>query len=92
MPVPQDWAQQLAAFVQRWNADPAETEHYLGDRPSSTFVLTEYAASWQDYLEWLKELNGGWCFRGQREASWFLDTSLDRAVKVEFSRPNCSGY
>jgi hypothetical protein len=37
------------------------------------------------------ELQGLWCFRGQRESSWSLTTSLDRAVKVEYVRRDVSG-
>ena len=94
MPIPSNWSQQLKEFVQKWKVvtDRSEQEKYLGDKPFDNFVLTEPATSWQDYLEWLKELHSSWCFRGQRESSWLLDTSLDRAVKVEYARPNSIGY
>lgn len=73
--------------------DPSERAKYLrlGDRLFDNFVLTEQASSWRECSEWLRELQGSWCFRGQRESSWSLDTSLDRAVKVEYSRANSSG-
>jgi hypothetical protein len=63
-------------------------DEYLGDNPFNNFVLTEKAKSWDDFLRWLDELRGSWCFRGQREASWLLDTSLDRDVRRERSSPN----
>lgn len=94
MPVPSNWCKQQREFVQKWKAETArsEQEKYLGDQPFENFVLTEPATSWQDYLEWLEELQGSWCFRGQRESSWLLDTSLDRAVTVAHSGANSSGY
>jgi hypothetical protein len=58
--------------------------------PFNKFVLTEKAKSWDQFLRWLDELRGSWCFRGQREATWLLHSSLDRGVARERSSPN--GY
>jgi hypothetical protein len=93
MPVPSNWSVQLREFVLTWKAetDRSKQEQYLGDRPFDNFVHTEHATSWQDYSAWLEEVSG-WCFRGQREASWPLDTSLDRAVKVSYSATNGSRH
>lgn len=91
MPVPPDWSHQLKAFVETWKQNPTSHE-YLGDGTFPRFVLTEQATSWDDFLRWLNELKGSWCFRGQREAAWFLNTSLDRAVRREYSTANSSGY
>jgi hypothetical protein len=63
-------------------------DEYWGDNPFSNFVLAEKAKSWGHFLRWLEELQGSWCFRGQREASWLLHTSLDRDVQRERSSPN----
>ncbi|MGA2327982.1 MAG: FRG domain-containing protein [Bryobacteraceae bacterium] len=89
MPAPPDWAQTLRTFVAGWRSGEDE---YLGDRPFDKFVLTEHAASWEAFVEWLNELQGTWCFRGQRETEWLLHTSLDRAVRVEFPSETGSGY
>ena len=91
MPIPSDWSQQLGAFAEKLKADP---DLALGDEPFDKFVLTEAepTASWEAFLEWLHELKGSWCFRGQREARWRLHTSLDRAVLVKFEFPNSRGY
>ena len=77
-----------------WNAttDRGSLEKYLGDGPFENFVLSERASSWPEFLDWLKEVGDSWCFRGQREASWLLNTSLDRAVRIEHSGKNGSGY
>lgn len=91
MPVPSDWSQQLRTFVDTWKENPTSRE-YLGDGTFPRFVLTEQATSWDDFLGWTSELEGSWCSRGQREAAWFLNTSLDRALKREYSTPNSSGY
>ena len=85
MPIPSDWSQNLRNFAQQQN--PRE---YWVD-PFPNYVLTEEASSWEDFLLWLKELNGSWGFRGQREAGWGLTTSLDRAVKVSYSSQDSSG-
>lgn len=81
MPEPSDWHQQFETFVETWKRNPQARE-YLGDAPFGHFVLTDYASSWAAFLEWLSGLKGTWCFRGQREASWLLHTSLDLAVRV----------
>jgi hypothetical protein len=91
MPVPSDWHQGLIAFVNEWKKNPGH-EKYLGDQTFGEFVLTEQATSWDGFLGWLNELQGSWCFRGQREAAWWLDTSLDRTVKKEWSSANSTGY
>ena len=93
MPVPQDWPQQLSEFVKGMKQlDGLDREFYLGNNPLSKFEYTESAQSWDEFLLWLNELQGSWCFRGQRESSWSLTTSLDRAVKVEFSDSRGHGY
>jgi hypothetical protein len=89
MPTPSDWTERLREFLRGWNIGD---DAYLGDRPFNSFVLTEQASSWEEFLRWLGELQGTWCFRGQRDAKWFLNTSLDRAVKREYVTPTSSGY
>jgi hypothetical protein len=91
MAVPSDWSQKLQTFVDKEKKNPIPYE-YLGDGRFPKFFLTEQAMSWDGFLNWLNELNGSWCYRGQREADWFLNTSLDRAVKREHSSANSSGY
>ena len=92
MPIPSNWSEDLRRYVQSWKASPA-SEEYIGDRPFPNFVVTDAAQSWHDWLVWVNELTGSWCFRGQREASWFLDTSLDRGVHVVYSgHDDQSGY
>jgi hypothetical protein len=94
MPVPPNWSQTLRAFVAELKAKPAEhlPAERLGDGPFDKFVLTEHAGGWEEFIEWLNELQGTWCFRGQRESEWLLHTSLDRAGKVEHSSKTGSGY
>ena len=87
MPVPSDWSKRLEAFVHVLKQNSRADEH-LGDEPFDKFVLSEYARTWEDFLAWVDELQGCWCFRGQSESGWLLHTSLDRAVK----RAHSSGY
>ncbi len=65
----------------RQNLDPAGPSY---DTLFSKLIWTETAKSWEDFLKWIGELQGLWCFRGQRESAWTLQTSLDRVVRVSF--------
>jgi len=60
------------------------------DELFSKLVWTETATSWQEFLNWIRELQGSWCFRGQRESAWPLQTSLDRAVRVRLENVKVS--
>jgi hypothetical protein len=86
MPIPPDWSQKLREFVKDWWN--AEQDGRAGDEPFDKLVLTERAASWGEFLAWVNELQGSWCFRGQRNAQWNLDTSLDRAVRRDLTFGN----
>ena len=81
MPTETDWFQQKKKAVEEWNQNP-DLCGRLYDEFFDKFVWTETAASWDDFLAWLNEFKGTWCFRGQREACWTLQTSLDRAARV----------
>jgi hypothetical protein len=77
-----EWSQNLTAFMAEWDRKrkAGQDYDYLGDAPFPNFVLTSKAKSWDDCLRWIAGLKGSWYFRGQREAAWGLDTSLDRGV------------
>jgi hypothetical protein len=83
MLIPAEWPNQLKGFVNEWKTGRLQGDDGLGDNPFGRFVLTHTAFSWDDILVWLSDLDASWCFRGQRESSWDLHTSLDRAVKRE---------
>src|SRR6202043_1703522 len=89
MPIPPDWSQNFTTFVSGLKRKSKSSEslgyEYLGDNPFDKYFLTEKAKSWDHFLRWLDELQGSWCFRGQREAAWLLHTSLDRDTKRERS-------
>lgn len=92
MPVPPTFRSDLHQFIHTWmNVNPRD-DRYLGDRPFDQFVLTERASTWREITTWIGELQGRWCFRGQREASWTLATSMDRASTVAYSTPNSTGH
>ena len=94
MPIPQEWSQNFTAFVTEWKRKSDNREYigyeYLGDNPFGRFVVVEKAESWDSFLRWIDELDECWCFRGQQEASWGLDTSLDRGVRREKFSPHSS--
>jgi hypothetical protein len=54
------------------------------DELFNCFIWTEPepAVSLDSIRNWLSELNGSWSFRGQRESTWTLQTSLDREITV----------
>ena len=83
--------EQLRRFLEAWRRNPGG-EEYIGDNPLPNFVLTDEVSSWDGFLEWVNQLRGSWCFRGQREAGWSLSTSLDRSARRDFSTANSSGY
>jgi hypothetical protein len=87
------WHSQLKAHVEymKSHANWMYERRYLNDGGFSEFVLTEKAASWDDFLAWLDKLYGAWCFRGQRETEWSLQTSLERLIRVRWSRGNSDG-
>jgi FRG domain-containing protein len=89
-----NWSQTFIAFVndmkRKTKSGESRGDEYLGDNPFNNFVLIEKAKSWGQFLRWVEELQGSWCFRGQREADWLLHTSLDREVRRERSHPH--GY
>lgn len=89
-----NWSDTLRQYIQKWEAATlrGDLEDYWGDRPFENFISIEHVTTWDEYRAWVDELQGSWCFRGQRESSWPLYTSLDRAVFVEHSGANASGY
>ena len=89
MPVPLDWSRKLRAYVETLKADPNRP---LGDEPFEHFVLTERANTWNAFLNWSNDLAGSCCFRGQREATWLLHPSQDRATLVQYKSKHSSGY
>jgi FRG domain len=76
----------LRVFVDEWRRNPNRPgDDYIGDNPFDRFAATQEATSWSGFLDWSNRLSDRWCFRGQRESEWTLHSSLDRAVKREFS-------
>lgn len=95
MPTPTDWKIKLQEYVDKWKVtsnDSVEYEEFWGNRPFPHFVLSEFATNWNDVTNWLDDLGDGWCFRGQREFAWLLETSLDRATRVAYRTDTGSGY
>jgi FRG domain len=83
MPIPTDWSQKQRTVLAEYD----QIQDRFGpsyDKLFSKLVWTEPAKSWEDFLAWIGELEGAWCFRGQRESAWTLQTSLDRVVRVSY--------
>ncbi len=89
MPVPKDWPQKQQKVLEEYD----QSSDRFGrpyDELFGKLIWTEEAASWEDFLKWIGELQESWCFRGQRESAWTLRTSLDRAVRVRFENVKVS--
>src|SRR5258708_6423295 len=84
MTIPEDSYQRQEAVFAEYRRGGGSHITFNGDLFNKV-VWAEKASSWQDFLGWVVELSGEWCFRGQRDSSWPLRTSLDRAVKVNTS-------
>ena len=85
MPVPADWAERVK---KAWD-DYCRLPDRFGreyENIFNSFVWEESAAaeSMDDFRGWIRDLSGNWGFRGQREAAWTLQTSLDREVRVNY--------
>jgi len=81
MPVPKDWSQKQRTVLAEYGRSREEFGPSY-DKLFSKLIHTETTENWQGFLNWIGELREPWCFRGQREAAWTLQTSLDRAVRV----------
>ena len=94
MEKPSDWSQRLTKALDEWNRSPDRFGRDY-DHLFSKFVCTERVESWDSFCRWSIELQE-WGFRGQREASWGLQTSLERdavhgGIRVSYSYGNTSG-
>jgi hypothetical protein len=78
MPCPPDWTQKFRECKDALEKNGEDLDWDQSFR--KVFVCTETAGSWDYFLRWSKE-PGSWGFRGQREASWLPNTSLDRKLR-----------
>jgi FRG domain-containing protein len=87
MPIPADYSPSLEAFVADWEKNVAHNDfvgdEYIGDNPFHHFFVVERIESWDAFQAWIEELGDQWIYRGQREARWTFETSLDRGAKRE---------
>jgi len=77
------WLEDLKKHVEERDAlgsDATFTDEYNGAPAFQKYVLTEEARSWKEFLTWVSAQQGDWYYRGQRESTWSLTTSLDRAI------------
>lgn len=88
--IPPSWAQDVTKTLDDYRraGDQFGREY---DELFDKLVCTERADSWDAFCQWSSEFEK-WGFRGQREASWPLQTSLERALRVEYSYGNNSGH
>jgi hypothetical protein len=84
MPVPKNWSENLSNFLAEWERKRTELEYlgdeYIADNPFHHFIAVDPVESWDSFLRWIEELGSDWIYRGQHDASWTFETSLDRGV------------
>jgi FRG domain-containing protein len=89
------WPEVLSR-ARRWKFDPAAWYEYTYvDGAFNGLVETQLAESWDDFLAWSSTYHD-WGFRGQRQASWTLQASLERdsahgGIRVTYSYGSASG-
>jgi hypothetical protein len=86
----QDWAGQAAKIWDEYRGLPDRFGREY-DEVFGKLVYTETVESWEAFLRWSRALRG-WGFRGQRGAAWPLQTSLERAARVEYSYAGNCGH
>jgi hypothetical protein len=72
------WTSHLKKFIDRTKCKDYWFNCYLNE-----ISVHDKANSWEEFLAWLQELKGSWCYRGQCKSEWNLCTSLDRALEVK---------
>ena len=87
MPVPADWRERVRKCVDEYKRSPDRFGPKYDDLFNSfVWMEPESAASLESFRAWLRELDGSWGFRGQRESEWTLQTSFDREIRVFHDR------
>ena len=83
---------EVVSVARRWKSDPRCSYEYIYENGAfNRLVVTDLAESWDEFIEWSNRFQG-WGFRGQRESSWTLQSSLERRIRVEGSYGNMSGH
>ena len=72
----------LREVSDRWKQNPGAYE-FLGETPLKHFIFVEKARTWDQFSRWHRTLKGNWGFRGQANAKWNLDPSIDRLTFVK---------
>ena len=86
MSVPTNWRERAKRSLDEYERLPNRFGHTYDDVFNHlVWTETEPAASMLDFENWLGGLGSTWAFRGQREVSWPLQTSLDRQARTACS-------
>ncbi len=88
--VPSNWIQYVTKVLDDYCRAPDRFGPEY-DQLFDKLVCTEQAESWDEFCRWSSELDG-WGFRGQREAGWPLQTSLERVIRVAYFHGNNGGH
>ena len=91
--LPANWHQRIKDIINKVRADDNAARSFNYDPPYDDFFPSERIESWPALEQWIAHFEGSWCFRGQRDATWCLTTSLDRAVRIErigARQPSCA--
>src|ERR1700722_18935395 len=92
MTEPADWGRRIKDLIDKIEHNEDAKTQFFYYPPYDEFFPTETVDSWNGFSSWVEGLTGSWCFRGQRDATWLLSTTLDRAVRVEHRAQYSSGH
>lgn len=74
------------ARIQQLRAETDSQRRLIHLSNFEAFVAVHHAEDWSEVKSWLA-LPGNWVYRGQHEATWFLTTSLERAITKTLTIP-----
>jgi hypothetical protein len=78
-----DWPEMVKAAIAKCTQRPsAEVPDYR--KIFNELIIPQRAKTWASFQKWAEGFQDSWAFRGHTDASWDLETSLDRATILSY--------